>query len=625
MRLIAARNGQGPIETCRIRWTQGRAHVPCEVKRYGKRIGSEEVVDFRRLGVPSFGMLGQTLESLALPCHLKRFRKFNDAISILAKDAHCRDILSKPLESLSTRHIVSLFDKHEQYLKADGAWANPAALAVHFRAYFRRNTASLGCGSLVSDVEFRSLLNSRRQVEKVKLISEAFDASSPEGFRAPISALPHSDLADLDGKAKLHLEIRLDRITEACWTTLAEHESLAASIRLGKARDLPDFGERFANCRPLAVAKAGSFIHRIVILKRAGVDDQDIATYVWHWLEVAGLPRRPDQWGKASWPLSQATGIAPCSGGRVSAYFSDYFLSQTALLACQYLLQIHGGWNPDTVRALTANEIQRESDGSITIRPFKSKSNQYLLPKHFGKQEKVHGVIELLLAHRANVDRFELSNDSSLFVGYQPQLKVFGLFNPKTAHKWLLKKHALAPFAPSQLRDQKANSVYMNSQRDVLQLKEYLGHADLQTVDTYLNHSIQRVLSAANLAEFTRRLDLAIQWMVDAAPRPDDPNTARLLFPIDDARRDSRCDVWLDDDGPIAIGPEEIAHCVWQKAYYVRNFERLRSENPRRFALVHIPRIVFCVALFHLILQSPYRYLVSRFEAQVPADSRTDA
>lgn len=618
-----------PIEACCIRWSNGRAHVPSDVKRYGKRLPAIEIVDFKKLGVAEDGLLGKTLGSLQLPCHAKRFRKFNGAVQRLAEDPLCREILSAPLGSLSTRHIVLLFDKHEQYLKSEGTWTNKMMLGAHFRAYFRRNQEGLSCGSMIADIEFRSLLEAPRPAEKVTLISESFDPSSPEGFRAPISSLPHSDLTDLEAKAKKHLTIRLDRIEEACWATIEQHLALAASIREKKLSDISDVEAVLEERIDLGDASCATLGYRVRILQRASVDAHRIAAYAFHWVEKTRLFERPAMWGKAAGVLSHATGVSRWanpenrSGGHGAAHFSDYFLSQPALLACQYLLQIQGGWNPDTVRALTPGQLQRELDGSYTVRPFKPKSDQYLPPKHFGKTDRVHRVIELLLEHRAIVDRLVPSSDPSLFVAFQTQHKVFGLFNPKHAHKWLLSTFALARFSAGQLRDQRANSIYLED-RDILRLKEYLGHADLQSVDTYLNHSIQRVLSAANMEEFIRRMDRAVRWVVNASPRPDCENTAKLLFPIDDAAMDSRCDEWLSAEAEIVVGAAEIAHCVWQRAYYVKHFERLRSENPRRFASSHLPRVVFCMALYHLILNSPHRYLIAKLEAPLVADNREE-
>jgi len=588
------------------------------------------VVDFAKLGIATKGLLAQTLQNLELPCHLKRFRTFGRAITELARDPDCNAVLSAPVQTLSTRHMIFLFDRHEKFLRSDGIWKNRFLLAAHFRAYFRRVPERLSCGSQVGDVKFRSSLRDSKRTTKVTLISEAHDPNSPEAFRGPISSLPHSDLADLETKAKQHLEIRLDRIESACWVSIEEHLALAQHIRERKSRAKANvesiFGER--KQKPLSDCSAPAILRRIRKLRSAQVSQDDIATYVWHWVEATKLHSKPERWNQSCFLLSHGTGIAVWSemdagerDDRRSLFFADYFLSHRVLLSCQYLLQIHGGWNPDTVRALTSGNIQRCSDGTYVIRPFKPKTGNYLPPKHVGKRDRAHQVIELLLVHRDNVEAMAPHDNPSLFVGFQRNYRLFGLFNPKGAHKSLLQRHRLSPFSASQLRHQKANSLYLSSGRDVLLLKEYLGHADLLTVDVYLNHTIQRVLSAANMEEFTSRLHEAVQWAVNAAPRPENPTTAGLLFPIDDAVKGSVCDTWLENETAISIDAQRIAHCVWQRAFYVKNFDRLRSEDPRRFAVVHLPRIVFCVALHQVILQSSYRYLVERFESQLPGQS----
>jgi len=366
-------------------------------------------------------------------------------------------------------------------------------------------------------------------------------------------------------------------------------------------------------------------MRRVDLLKKAGITRDEIANYVLHWVKATKLHARPDLWNESAPVLSHGIGIAVWSDtdgerfGRHSRFFPDYFLSHHALLCSQYLLQIHGGWNPDAVRALTAQNIHAEPDGSYIIRPFKPKSGQYLPPKHISRQERVCRVIKLLVSHRTNVDRFATSDNPSLFVGYQRNFRLFGLFNPRQEHERLLHLYRLPHFSAGQLRDQKANSVYLNSNRDATLLKEYLGHANMLTVDTYLNHTIQRVLSAANLAEFTRRLDAAVRWVVGSESRPTNPNSAHLLFPVSDLPQENQCSAWLEDKAELTIGAEQIAHCAWQRVFYIDNFDRLRCDNPRRFAVVHLPRIIFCSALYHVILQSPYRYLIDRFENELRA------
>jgi len=616
-------NGSKPVDVtkpCLISWVGNTVFVPCEVKRYSKRIPKESLIDFDAYEIKRKGLLEITLNSVELPCHYKRFVNFVTAIKYLSLTPGCREVLSAPPKSLSVARIVWFFNQHEQFVTSQINRKNLKILGAHFRAYFKRISEPMMGGTQLSDIQFRSTLEDKsKQTPKRLLISEVPDKNASIGFRGPISDLPHKDLLDLEAKALVHLKDRLGRIESACWQVIEEHIALAALIKELKSSELQESIVAISTRNKISLENSSwqNIRWRVANVAELRLDPELAGKYVLHWLDAikihSNLHLTADAIGmvlnetvfKDSVKLSYDTN---------HIYLSDYYLSHLTLLSCQYLMQIYTGWNPDTVRELTVSSIELESNNCYVIRPYKPKTDQYNPPKHFGPtEERPRKIIELLLAHNENVNTYATRLNNSLFVGLQRNFKAFGLFNPKIAHATLVDCFNLPHFAPSQLRDQAANTKYLESGRDVLLLKEFLGHADLLTVDTYLNHSIQRVLNVANMSEFTRRLDESITLCVSNTPAK--PTAHGLLFPIGNVAEHCLSDEWLNSECNIEIDANQIAHCIWQRQYYIENFQRLRSENARQFAVVHLPRIIFCTALYHVIMQSKNRFIVDKINS----------
>ena len=96
-----------------------------------------------------------------------------------------------------------------------------------------------------------------------------------------------------------------------------------------------------------------------------------------------------------------------------------------------------------------------------------------------------------------------------------------------------------------------------------------------------------------------------------------------LLFPVSEMSNSASCvcDTWYDTQLDIEIDAPQMLHCILQRRYYMTNFARLQSANIARFVAVHLPRIVFCMALYKFLAESKYGFLVRKLEKSLVAEA----
>lgn len=590
--------------------------------------------------MPVDSILGQTVKALALPVHHKRMRLFVRGVKALLLDLESKRIISTPARALTMMDMRRLYSSHENWVASDDlGHTRRDQVALHFRGYFRRVDEALVGGSRVADVKFRSRFKKVLGAEKT-LLSETPDPHAEKQFSGPISELEHAEREDLEPKALEHLQHRTGRLEASFWELLDRYNVFRAHIKATKTSYLPvELLERSARKHlPLQDCTYSAVVRRLrtddELVNDRGMQER----FILRWVEKRSLRSDPVLMKKASHKvlanltmegarvrkqneesrtdvvyLAEGGGILTPGDGH-TACVAEYYLSQSALLACQYLIQIKTAYNPDVVRAMTRDQFVFDHDGGLTLMGHKTKVDQHVPPRHFGKAEtRFQAMIKMLLEHDENVTKFVPKRSGSVFCGVQRNYQAFGLFNPKAAHKAIIAEFKLPWFSASQIRDQVVNTAYLQSNQNVLVVQDLLGHADLSSVDTYLNHHIQRVLAKANMAEFVRRLDKSIRYRIsNQATNAQAVDKILPLFMLDSA--ECLADRWLNSGIDLEIDEVQIAHCVWQKRFYETNAERLYSDNRHRFEKIHLPRIVFCIALYHAISGSPYRYVLIRSE-----------
>jgi len=297
-----------------------------------------------------------------------------------------------------------------------------------------------------------------------------------------------------------------------------------------------------------------------------------------------------------------------------------WYVPRQVQLAIEIKIQIATAWNRATIRNLHSSGVNLKEMELQAIKNKVGKTQHgYLDPS----DRILRRGLELMLDH----DKLVTANWSRGWSGIfttPVRLKghfAFDLDYEAEVLKRFIECHKLPRFSREQLRNQKAASRYLKSE-DPNEIQGLLGHGDLGVTTDYIKHSVMSVLNRANVAAFQKQLAATIVWASEGdkgvrrrAMNRHDVNP-KLLFPVtdnpvEDNEMPPECDTWMTDTSrDLMIDPLRIAHLVRQRAYYAKNWQRLRAENPDRFRVVHLPRLEFTSALWEIVCDSPYAELL---------------
>jgi hypothetical protein len=194
------------------------------------------------------------------------------------------------------------------------------------------------------------------------------------------------------------------------------------------------------------------------------------------------------------------------------------------------------------------------------------------------------------------------------------------------ALKVFCKENGLPHYTYNALRHLAANVEYLRTDGDIFRVQAFLGHASADTTVAYLNSTLIRLLGEANMLRYMKLLEASIVY---ASPRKHTLSSTQLvslrktnllLFPIskfDDTPKECVADAWLKSMGTmrIKIGMTELQHTILQHRFYKSAIGYLINGNRERFIRYHMPRIVFCAALYRVIASGPYAQVMKNFEA----------
>lgn len=299
---------------------------------------------------------------------------------------------------------------------------------------------------------------------------------------------------------------------------------------------------------------------------------------------------------------------------------SYWYVPRIVQLAIEIKIQVATAWNRATIRNLQADGINLKE---MELQAIKGKVGKNQGGGIESADHLLRRGLELMLEHDRNVTDYWSRERSGVFV-VPVHRKGTYIFGFGVGHKLLsefAQWHDLPHFTREQLRNQKAASRFLKK-NDPHEIQGLLGHGDLGVTTGYLKHGVLAVLNRANIASFQRQLAASIIWAIEG----DDGLSARsfsqkdvnrqLLFPVSDRQNGSEtmpngCDVWLANTSrSLRIDSLRLSHLARQRAYYAAHWQRLRAENPKRFEIVHLPRIEFTAALWAVVADSPYAGLL---------------
>ena len=610
-----------------LTWCKNIALVPVSKRRRGNEKSDTHQYDFGELGIARGGLLEAALIDAPLPLDVTISNQTRLMLVSLCTHPEGRSILGTPLEDLGGKDIRRLYNLIEDHIETVDTITDKSTASIHWRKLISRSGIFLGSGEVVCEVIFETRFPSRNN-------SECKSKGVLNSQRLVMT--PHEDEETLHDELLGAMKQDLNLIEEACWETVESYKKATSRHKSLRNEALKDWdlwkkeyyrsahrsGDNTSFEKKLTYKLATLHLQRFytyqALDERMRLKGSTIVMKAWG-LRGANLfssGRRGENGGQEPAPE-----LSKLDVDLMDQFSVSYYMPPPVVEAAEVLFLIYTGWDPDVVISITAENVVK-SRGCFEIQSVKSKNNQVFFKRVFEVDNpRFYELIGLLIEHNKNVDRWWVRNNPSLFVHRIKRNKrhIFSTGGDSQHKRFLIRPYGLQDFSKKQLRDQVANIQYLET-HDPFLVKETMEHGDLLMTQGYLNQHIIRIINEANIRRFTDKLAATIVWAVSGAETLEARGMTvadvddRLLFPAgeNDAQKHSICDDWIASSGtkPFEVGMAEIEHLKWQTKYYASHAARLKSSNPKRFLLYHVPRMLFCAAMKEFVKNSKYSFLL---------------
>ncbi|APG27213.1 hypothetical protein A7E78_04795 [Syntrophotalea acetylenivorans] len=612
-----------------LTWRKNIANVPTTKRRRGNEKIDTHQYDFDELGIARGGFFEAILIDASFPLDITISNQTRLMLVSLSNHTEGREILGAPIEDLSGKDIRRLYNLIEDHIETVDTIKDKSTASIHWRTLISRSGIFLGSGEVVCDVFFQTRFPSRNN-------SECKKQGVLNSQRLVMTQ--HEDEETLHDNVLGAMKGDLNLIEEACWESIEAYKEAACRHKKLRNEALEDWdlwkheyykiarrsGESASFEKKLTYKLATLHLQGFYIYKafdeRIFSKGSTIAFNAWE-LDNDGLFSSGRRGGKTD--RAPAPELSKLGVDLIDQFLVSYYMPPPVVEAAEVLFLIYTGWNPDVVISITAENVT-EIRACFEIQSVKSKNNQVFFKRVFERESpRFHEVISLLLDHNKNVERWWKRDNPSLFVHRIKRKKkhLFSTGGDSQHKRYLIQSYGLQGFSKKQLRDQVANIQYLET-HDPFLVQETLGHGDIDMTKGYLNQHIIRIINEANIRRFVDKLAATITWAVNGVETVESRGMTvtdiddRLLFPVgeNEAQKHSICDDWIASAGThtFEVGKAEIEHLKWQTKYYATHAARLKSSNPRRFLLYHVPRMLFCAAMQECVKNSKHSLLLDQ-------------
>lgn len=628
-------------------WSGDRILLAASATTHTKTQHRTYEIEAGALGLQRGGWLEAAVDSAPNPMATPDASRVARFIVQLASNPTYRSYLDKPITLLQREDVIALFEGVDATVGYTGSNAADQ-YSQSVRKFLSRPTEPLATGDLIRDVRYYTSLKTPVPRARDTLSDRPHPNLKDSQLAKPASAIEFTDLEDLRTRQVAHFEGRNRVLVELCATVLDSHDFVVESIRAARRIAIHDLDLPPFLCDHIVDKKK---IPHYAIQMIQGEALLPVCVYLMDSNELFKKPyciRLPTKKIEAFNPLVTNGGFREQFG----ILLSEHYLSAHVYMACLVILILETGWNSSTVLSLTPDRIE-EIDGKYYLHGYKSRSGQNqqsetnasgtsvqfttqradssgLVSKIYEEDDDEKPVevknpiaaraITLLLSHRANIDQDWKTETRQLFLLMSLKIKdgneIFRVADIGRLTREFCDFIGHPRFVIDDLRKQAVNTKYVRTM-DLRQAQADLWHANPRSTLTYVNGTALRQSKEAIVKDFGDILSDSYLYAAgrlvvnpDAKDRKSRLTKTLLLFPPSSLHAedgDSIADRWLNSDGKFSfqIGNEEIACCVYQRNYYRRACAKLVSENPKRFARYHLPRILFCEALYRFIAQSP--------------------
>ncbi|MBB6557534.1 hypothetical protein HNP48_000198 [Acidovorax soli] len=331
----------------------------------------------------------------------------------------------------------------------------------------------------------------------------------------------------------------------------------------------------------------------------------------------------------------QATG----SSDLAYIFMSCSLLNQRALLGCLIILQIHTGWNVNSILEMKLDGIQGNGKGGYIIQGFKARIGEETpFSEVLASDVNVVRVIELLTGRLEALQnlgwapfderrlwlnaRYARNGKLRQFVGWGSSL-----------HKFC-KRHNLPQFSAEQIRNEVIGS-HTTSKGGLEAARQVAGHASIATTAHYADQLILHRINSAYALEFEGRLEKSVRFRMGDFPNFDLEED--LLYPIGDG---SSCSDPYNPPEPeyleygvcagkschegdgcvnrrLIIDRARIEEIFRTQVFYLESWRDLLSGNKELFRKMHVPAMMVNFALVDILLKSAYRHVAKQIKEEV--------
>lgn len=598
-------------------WEKNTAILKWERKLNGSNKFGERKLDFDYFGISRNGLLEIALSEMKYPQRPNIINCVLQMLEYTKTNGTILQILSTRTSDLSPNDIIKLYTIIETTIENRGSISNGSRndSSWKFRAIFLKCSNKLKNGEMVKEVRFRSKFPSPNS-STGKMDAANKKASKSLLNEDSLKSIDHNDAESLRENFHKRALTDLKAIQDVCTKAIDTYKSVKDQHLqlLERYRDQPPpktilwskdpmraMGQKLAELERRGCYTFDGFKN---IMAQNPKYVANTALGLDHGMKFIHNPFNP------LWQ-NQIT--------RKEYYFCAFFMPRVVIEAAQCLFTIHTAWNVGPVASLTPAHIHHKK-GFYIVYGVKSKTNTTENIKVFKKNHPdIYDLITLILEHNKNVDRYWSRKDENLWATWSDVDYGFRMMSDGMEKKYIAKPAGLPLFSKKQLRDQVVTIQYLEDP-DPFKIKEKLGHMNIATTLVYLNQLVLRLMHQSHVKRFMDRLGATIMWAVGgkqevercgmSLERIDD----RLLFPVANRTGNiSICDLWLESMGTmkVKIGRPEIEHLRYQIDFYSRYHLTLKQNNPKRFLIYDIPRILFCTAMAELVRNSPYANLLN--------------
>lgn len=604
-----------------LTWEANKAKLPWKRTLNGAPFFGSRILDFTAYGISRKGFLEDALNDSIWPQHFCIVNQTLRMIECHKNNPLVIQILSTPTSQLTPKQIIHLYETFETTISNNPNISQEARNTVssQYRNMLSKCSMKLINGESVKSIRFRSKFFShigavgRLAASKKKLAKSLLNEDR-------LGSLAHDSAESLRINMHQMAQDDLTSINDVCWEAINAYKSIRDLHKnlLDRYRDEPCPQHYFWSTKPdLSLGLKLAELVRIGFHTSEGFQflNESQKNKSQKKSNINRTLKLEHAFKFVQNPFFQRW------RHKVSAYeyFSClFYMPRVVMEAAKCLLLTYSAWNVGTLCALTPRHFIKRS-GYYIINSVKTKTNTTESIKVFIRtQPALYGLIDLLLEHNANVDKYAKRLNDNVWVTWSTNLRneiIFRVSKTSLENNYISSPFGLNKFSKKQLRDQVATVRYLE-EPDPFKLKELLGHRDVNTTIVYLNHLVLRLMHQSHVKRFMDRLATTIVWAVGGNQAVSQRGMAleeiddRLLFPLGDSAgsKTALCDLWVDSMGAmkIKIGEAEIGHLKWQIAYYSEYSLSLKQDNPKRFIMYHVPRIIFCTALAEIVRHSPY-------------------